>query len=74
MKTTFRFDIIGNYIRENKLTKQKFCKLCGLDIDEFSKMHYGDNSFKFESLCKIAVYLDIDLFNFFISFPVPSEY
>ena len=74
MKNGFRFDIIGDYIRQNKLTKQKFCKLCNLDIEEFNKMQDGDNSFKFESLCKIATFMDIDLINFFLAYPVPVEY
>ena len=74
MKTTFRFDIIGDYIRKEGLTKRKFCKRCGLEIEEFQKMHEGDNSFRFESLCKIAVYMDIDLLNFFLPYPIPVEY
>ena len=74
MKNGFRFDIIANYVRYNGLTKKKFCKLCGLSLEEFQKMQTGDNTFLFESLCKIATYMNIELMNFFIPFPVPVEY
>lgn len=74
MKNGFRFDIIGKFIRDNHLTKRKFCKLCGVTIEEFDKMQEGDNNFCFESLCKIATFIDIDLMNFFLPYPVPIDY
>lgn len=66
MKDCFRFDIIKDFIAKSRISRTKFCKLCGISISEFRKMERGDNSFKFESLCKIALKLDIDMINFFI--------
>ncbi len=74
MKTTFRFDIIANFIRQKGLVKNQFCRLCGISTEEFEKMQNADNSFRFDTLCKIAVYMDVDLFNFFLPYSIPSEY
>lgn len=74
MKNCFRFDIIADFIREKKLLKNEFCKHCDIAIDEFEKMQTGDNSFKFETLCKIATFMDLDLFNFFLPYPIPTSY
>lgn len=74
MKNFFRFDIVVDYIKENKLLKGEFCKLCNISLSEFEKMQTGDNSFLFESLCKIASVMDIDLLNFFLPLPIPSDY
>ena len=74
MKNGFRFDIIANFIKNNHFTKRKFCKCCDVSILEFKKMQEGDNSFCFESLCKIATFMNIDLMNFFFPFPVPDDY
>lgn len=74
MKTLFRFDIVVEFIRDKKLTSSEFCKLCNIDLSELTKMQTGDISFKFESLCKIATYIDVDLFDFFIPYPIPKMY
>ena len=74
MKNGFRFDIIVNFIKNSHLTRRKFCKACDISIFEFKKMQEGDNSFSFESLCKIATYMNLDLINFFWPYSVPDDY
>lgn len=74
MKVLFRFDIIANYVSKNGYTKRTFCKKCDIEIEEFDKMQQGDLSFKFETLCKITNFMDISMLNFFMYYPVPTEY
>ena len=74
MKVLFRFDIIANYIRKNGYTKRTFCKKCGIEIEEFDKMQTGDLTFKFETLVRITNFMNIDMFDYFIQYPVPMDY
>ena len=74
MRIIFRFDIIADYIREHGYLKDTFCDACGIEIKELTKMQMGDLDFKFESLCKISNFINIDLLDFFVPYPVPAKY
>ncbi len=74
MKGVFRFDYIANYIKKKGLLKQDFCKMCGVSVAEFDKMWLGDMTFTFDTLCKIAEYLKMEIYEFFLPYPIPAYY
>jgi len=47
-------DVIENYLKENKLSKSKFCKQCKIGYRTLSKILNRDYSFKLSKLFKVA--------------------
>ena len=74
MKFLFRFEIVSNYIKKNGYLKDEFCEHCGIEIEELNKMQEGDWSFKIESLFKIANFINVEMFEFFMPYPIPAKY
>ncbi len=61
MKNEFNTEIIENYLKENKMSKTTFCKLCGVDPCTLMRImnheNYGVNAlFKIARVLKIQVY------------------
>ncbi len=53
MKNEFKTEIIENYLKENKLSKTKFCELCGIAPRTLSKIMNNEN-YRTTALFKIA--------------------
>ena len=58
MKNTERID---NYLKENNLSKTKFCKQCGVSYSVFNKLYKSDLKIKITSLRKIANCLGVSV-------------
>lgn len=56
--------IIENYIKENNLSKAKFCKICNISPSTFNKIMNNGN-FKLNALFKIARIIKIRVYQFF---------
>lgn len=65
MKNEINISIIQDYILKNKLTKTKFCKLCGIRVGIFNKIIKNDLNFGIKSLFKIAKVLNIEIYELF---------
>ena len=74
MKMLLRFDIVEKFIREHKFVKNEFCRYCVISVVEFEKMQHGDTTFYFDSLCKMATFMDIDIFEFFMPYAISCNY
>lgn len=53
MKIVFKNEIIENYLKENKISKTKFCKLCGISPCTLKKI-MNNNNYRLNALFKIA--------------------
>lgn len=58
--------LILNYIKENKLTKRKFCKQCNISLYSFYKIIH-DKNFNILYLFRVAKRLGIHVCEFFKS-------
>ncbi len=64
MKNEFKKEIIETYLKENKLSKTEFCKLCG--ITSYTLMHVMNNgNYKINALFKIARVLKLQVYQLF---------
>ncbi len=72
MKNEINISIIQNYMLKNKLTKTKFCKLCGISVAIFNKIIRNDLNFGIKSLFKIAKVLNIEIYELFDCWNVSS--
>lgn len=64
MKELVKTYIIKDYIREKKLTKTEFCKLCKISIHTLNKILSGKN-FEISALFKIAKVLEMEVYQLF---------
>ena len=58
-------NIIDKYLKENNLSKTKFCKLCKISPSTLNAMLCGDN-FRLNALLKIINVLKIEFHEIFI--------
>ena len=54
MQDTIKTEIIENYIKEHNLSKNKFCKMCNVNIQTLNKILKNDFRFRVNALFKIA--------------------
>lgn len=59
MKNEINVEVINNYIKENKLTKNKFCKTCKISLSTLNKILNNKENFRIIALFKIAKVLNI---------------
>ncbi len=64
MNNAVNIKIIDNYIKENKLNKTKFCKLCKISVYTFNKIMTNDNC-QLIALFKIAKTMSIQIWELF---------
>ena len=57
----YNIDIINKYMFENKLSKEKFCKLCSISIPSLNKILNNDRSIGIVVFIKIAHALNIQV-------------
>lgn len=64
MKNEFKKDIIERYLKANKISKTKFCKLCGISLCTFNKVMNNKN-YRISALFKIAKMLKMQVYQLF---------
>lgn len=64
MKNEFRKELIENYLAANKISKTKFCKLCGISNCTLEKIMNHKN-YRIGALFKIAKVVKIQVFQMF---------
>lgn len=64
MKNSFKKEIIENYLKENKITKTKFCKLCSISLCTLEKI-INNKNYRINALFKIAKVLKIQVYQMF---------
>ena len=56
--------LIDNYIKQNNLSKTKFCKLCGISYYILKQMYLGNMHINIEVWIKIVEKLNINMVDF----------
>ncbi len=64
MKNEFKKEIIENYLKENKMSKTKFCKLCGINLCTLMKVMNNEN-YRINALFKIAKIVKFQVYKMF---------
>ena len=65
MKNTIKTELIENFIKENNLSKSKFCKMCKISQSTFNKIMSSGNNFRIIALFQIARVLEIQVYQMF---------
>ena len=65
MQKIIKTEIIENYLKENNISKYKFCKLCNVSRNIFDKIMANDTNFGIKALFKIARILNIEAHELF---------
>ncbi len=65
MKNTIKTELIENFIKDNNLSKSKFCKLCKISQSTLNKIMTNSENFRIIALFKIAKVLKIQVFEMF---------
>ena len=65
MKNTIKTELIENFIKENKLSKSKFCEMCKISQSTLNKIMTSNENFRIIALFKIARVLKIQVFEMF---------
>lgn len=64
MVNEFKSEIIENYLKENKISKSKFCKMCGISPCTLNRIIKNKN-YKIIALFKIARVIKIQVHKMF---------
>ena len=64
MVNEFKKEIIESYLKENKISKTKFCKLCGISYCTLEKIRNNKN-YRIGALFKIAKGVKIQVYQMF---------
>ena len=65
MKNTIKTELIENFIKDNNLSKSKFCKMCKISLSTLNKIMTNSGNFRIIALFKIARVLKIQVFEMF---------
>lgn len=65
MKNRIKAELIKNFIKENNLSKSKFCKMCKISQSTLDKIMTNSENFRIIALFKIARVLKIQVFEMF---------
>ena len=65
MKNTIKTVLIENFIKDNNLSKSKFCKMCKISQSTLNKIMTNSENFKIIALFKIARVLKIQVYQMF---------
>ena len=65
MKNTIKTELIENFIKENNLSKSKFCEMCKISQNTLNKIMTNSENFRIIALFKIARVLKIQVFEMF---------
>lgn len=59
MNKIINTDLIKNYMKENRLTKTEFCKLCGLSKSSLNKVLNGNLNIYISTLFKVSKAINV---------------
>ena len=62
MKNTIKIELIENFIKENNLSKSKFCEMCKISQSTLNKLITNNENFRIIALFKIARVLKVNFF------------
>lgn len=62
MKNTIKVELIENFIKDNNLSKTKFCEMCKISQSTLNKIMTNSKNFRIIALFKIARVLKIQVF------------
>ena len=65
MNNTIKIGIIEKFMKENKISKTTFCKMCKISPITLNKILTNDNNFKIIALFKIAKVIKIQVYKMF---------
>ena len=65
MKSTIKIEIIEKFIRENKISKTAFCKMCKISPSTLKKIMNKEDNFGIIALFKIAKVIKIQVYQMF---------
>ena len=65
MKNTIKTELIENFIKENNLSKSKFCEMCKISQSTLNKIITNNENFRIIALFKIARVLKIQIYQMF---------
>ena len=65
MKNTIKVELIENFIKDNNLSKTKFCEMCKISQSTLNKIMTNSENFKIIALFKIARVLKIQVYQMF---------
>ena len=65
MKNTIKTELIENFIKDNNLSKSKFCKMCKIRQSTLNKLMTNSENFRIIALFKIARVLKIQVYQMF---------
>ena len=65
MKNTIKTELIENFIKENSLSKSKFCEMCKISQSTLNKIMTNNENFRIIALFKIARVLKIQVYQMF---------
>ncbi len=65
MENLIKAKVIDKFMKENKMSKSKFCKLCKISLSSFNKLMSGSLNFGIIILFKIAKMLKIEVYELF---------
>jgi len=66
MKEIFNLEIIKNYMRDNNLTKTKFCKLSKISVKTFNKIINQQANFRSIAIFRVAKTMQIPVHLLFL--------
>lgn len=61
MKQLINKEMIINYLRDNKLSKLKFCKTCNISYQSLIRILEGDSKVKLITVYKICKTINVEL-------------
>lgn len=61
MGNDININFIKNYLKENKMSKTKFCKLCGINFSTLKKILNNQKNFRVNALFKICKVLNLQI-------------
>lgn len=65
MKNTIKTELIENFIKDNNLSKSKFCEMCKISQSTLNKIITNNENFRIIALFKIASVLKIQVYQMF---------
>ncbi len=55
----YKLEIIENYLKQNHLSKTKFCNLCKISVKTLEKIYNDDCSIRLKTIRKITKFLGV---------------
>ena len=65
MKNKIKVELIENFIKDNNLSKTKFCEMCKISQSTLNKIMTNSENFRIIALFKIARVLKIQVYQMF---------